>query len=271
MSQGESATPLGKVRGLGSAHHGGGHWLEERFTSVALVVLALWLIFSIIMLPVLDHATIKEWLGSAWGAIPMALLIIAAFIKARRAQVAVEIMFMRRRPHWTSLAINWRQLLASRWLLVLPRSVRPALHDRIRHRPCVRVVVLGAGDPASVRRWVRPKGIKTACVTKVSRPQPYRAAQAESRRRSAIWYGPLTWHYVTSTVKGGCSATRMRSNLCAEGRAVSSFSMPGPFAKPRQNYQRAFGGMTRWARACAADCAAADRTGPPSFHALQQS
>lgn len=79
MSQGESATPLGKVRGLGSAHHGGGHWLEERFTSVALVVLALWLIFSIIMLPVLDHATVKEWLGSAWGAIPMTLLIVTAF------------------------------------------------------------------------------------------------------------------------------------------------------------------------------------------------
>jgi succinate dehydrogenase / fumarate reductase membrane anchor subunit len=79
MSQGDSATPLGKVRGLGSAGHGGHHWLEERFTSVALVLLSLWLIFSLIMLPVLDYATTKEWLGSAWGAIPMALLIVTAF------------------------------------------------------------------------------------------------------------------------------------------------------------------------------------------------
>jgi succinate dehydrogenase / fumarate reductase membrane anchor subunit len=79
MTQGESATALGKVRGLGSAHQGGGHWLEERFTSVALVVLSLWLIFSMILLPVLDHGTLKEWLGSAWGAIPMTLLIVAAF------------------------------------------------------------------------------------------------------------------------------------------------------------------------------------------------
>ena len=79
MSQGESATPLGKVRGLGSSGHGGHHWLEERFTSVALVLLTLWLIFSIIMLPVFDYATLKEWLGSAWGAIPMTLLIVAAF------------------------------------------------------------------------------------------------------------------------------------------------------------------------------------------------
>lgn len=79
MSGGDSATPLGKVRGLGASGQGGHHWLEERFTSVALVVLALWLIFSLIMLPVLDYATLKEWLGSAWGAIPMTLLIVTAF------------------------------------------------------------------------------------------------------------------------------------------------------------------------------------------------
>jgi succinate dehydrogenase / fumarate reductase membrane anchor subunit len=79
MSQGESATPLGKVRGLGSAGHGGGHWLEERFTSVALVLLSFWLIFSLLMLPNFEFATLKEWLGSAWGAIPMAMFVVAAF------------------------------------------------------------------------------------------------------------------------------------------------------------------------------------------------
>jgi succinate dehydrogenase / fumarate reductase, membrane anchor subunit len=79
MTAGESATPLGKVRGLGASGEGGHHWLEERFTSVALVVLTLWLIFSIIMLPALDYGTLKEWLGSAWGAIPMTLLIVTAF------------------------------------------------------------------------------------------------------------------------------------------------------------------------------------------------
>ena len=79
MSRGESATPLAKVRGLGSAHHGGGHWLEERFTSVVLVFLSMWLLFSLVMLPALDRGTVGEWLGSAWGAIPMALLVITAF------------------------------------------------------------------------------------------------------------------------------------------------------------------------------------------------
>ena len=79
MSLGESATPLGKVEGLGSSGHGGHHWLEERFTSVALLLLSLWLISSLIMLPVLDRATFGEWLRSAWGAVPMALFVITAF------------------------------------------------------------------------------------------------------------------------------------------------------------------------------------------------
>ena len=67
MSQGESATPLGKVRGLGSAHHGGHHWLEERFTSVALVLLSLWLIFSLLMLPELEPRHPQGMAGLGMG------------------------------------------------------------------------------------------------------------------------------------------------------------------------------------------------------------
>jgi succinate dehydrogenase / fumarate reductase membrane anchor subunit len=79
MSVGKSATPLGKVRGLGSARHGGGHWIEERFYSVAILLLSLWLIFSLMMLPALDRGTLVEWLRAPAGAVPMALFVIAAF------------------------------------------------------------------------------------------------------------------------------------------------------------------------------------------------
>lgn len=79
MSLGKSATPLGKVKGLGAAGHGGGHWLEERFTSVALVLLSMWLIFSLVMLPNYEIGTLIEWLKSPWGALPMALFVITAF------------------------------------------------------------------------------------------------------------------------------------------------------------------------------------------------
>ncbi len=79
MSNETSATPLGRVRGLGSAGHGGDHWLEERFTSVALVLLSLWLIFSLMLLPDLAQRTLVEWLSGPAGAVPMALFVIAAF------------------------------------------------------------------------------------------------------------------------------------------------------------------------------------------------
>ncbi|HEX8936833.1 MAG TPA: succinate dehydrogenase, hydrophobic membrane anchor protein [Sphingomicrobium sp.] len=79
MSLGESATPLGKVRGLGSAGHGGEHWLTERVTSIALLLLGTWLIASLLLLPKLDQRTLVEWLHAPSGAVPMALLVIIGF------------------------------------------------------------------------------------------------------------------------------------------------------------------------------------------------
>ena len=79
MSVGDSSTPLGRVRGLGSAHHGGEHWLTERVTSIALLLLCTWLIASLLLLPALDQRTVIEWLRAPSGAVPMALLIIVGF------------------------------------------------------------------------------------------------------------------------------------------------------------------------------------------------
>lgn len=82
MSAGESATPLGKVRGLGSAREGGEHWLAERVTSAALVLLGAWLIASLLLLPSLDQRTLAEWLAAPSGAVPMALLVVTGFVHA---------------------------------------------------------------------------------------------------------------------------------------------------------------------------------------------
>jgi succinate dehydrogenase / fumarate reductase, membrane anchor subunit len=79
VSVGDSSTPLGRARGLGSAHHGGEHWLTERVTSIALLLLCTWLIASLLLLPTLDQRTVIEWLRAPSGAVPMALLIIVGF------------------------------------------------------------------------------------------------------------------------------------------------------------------------------------------------
>ena len=80
MSLGDSASPLGKVRGIGSAEEGGGHWISERVTSIALIILGVWLVVSLLLLPDLNLPTVREWLGAPSGAIPMTLLVIISFI-----------------------------------------------------------------------------------------------------------------------------------------------------------------------------------------------
>ncbi|HVU29035.1 MAG TPA: succinate dehydrogenase, hydrophobic membrane anchor protein [Sphingomicrobium sp.] len=79
MSLGDSSTPLGKARGLGSALEGGEHWLTERVTSIALLLLGSWFIASLLLLPGLDPQTLVEWLKAPTGAIPMALFVIVGF------------------------------------------------------------------------------------------------------------------------------------------------------------------------------------------------
>ena len=79
MSLGDSSTELKKVRGLGSAREGGEHWIRERVSSIALLLLGTWLIASLLLLPALDHSTVKEWIRSPFGAVPMALFVITAF------------------------------------------------------------------------------------------------------------------------------------------------------------------------------------------------
>lgn len=75
----EMETPLGRVRGLGPAGHGGGHWWEMRLNSIALLFLAIWLAVSLLRLPDLGHASLTEWLRDPLAAVPMLLLVGTAF------------------------------------------------------------------------------------------------------------------------------------------------------------------------------------------------
>lgn len=72
-------TPLGRVRGLGSARSGAHHWWLERLTSVSTLLLFLWFALSLLRLPALDHRTISEWLSAPLAGVPMLLLVVSAF------------------------------------------------------------------------------------------------------------------------------------------------------------------------------------------------
>ena len=86
-----NGSSIGKVRGLGSAHHGSQHWLVQRFTAVGNLLLVFWFIASLLMLPDLGYGAVREWLARPVPATAMALLVVSTFWHARLGmQVMLE-------------------------------------------------------------------------------------------------------------------------------------------------------------------------------------
>ena len=84
-------SPLGRVRGLGSAKDGTGHWWAQRLTALALVPLTVWFCISVIALSGADYAAVVDWIQSPVVAGLLVLLIVATFYHATLGlQVVVE-------------------------------------------------------------------------------------------------------------------------------------------------------------------------------------
>ena len=79
MQNSRMETPLRRVRGLGPAHAGARHWWHERLTSVASLVLLVWLAVSLLRLPDFHYQTLTAWLAAPLAAVPMLLLIVTIF------------------------------------------------------------------------------------------------------------------------------------------------------------------------------------------------
>ncbi len=86
-----TGTPIGRVRGLGSAKQGVHHWWHQRLTAGSNILLMLWFVISLARLPSLEYASIIRWLSSPWAAIPMLLLVVSVFYHFRLGlQVVIE-------------------------------------------------------------------------------------------------------------------------------------------------------------------------------------
>ena len=86
----ELRSPLSKVKGLGSAKDGTGHFWHQRLTSLLLIPLVLWVGFSLAALPV-DHATLLGWIQRPWVSVALVLLVITVFYHAQLGlQVIIE-------------------------------------------------------------------------------------------------------------------------------------------------------------------------------------
>lgn len=70
---------LGRVRGAGISRSGVHHWRAERLTSIALIPLTLWFIFSVLRLVHLPYGGVVEWVGRPVNTVLMLALIFTTF------------------------------------------------------------------------------------------------------------------------------------------------------------------------------------------------
>ena len=72
-------SPLGRVRGAGSAKSGSHHWWMQRVTSIALLPLTLWFIVAMATNAGMTHAEAMLWIGRPLNAVLLLALIGLTF------------------------------------------------------------------------------------------------------------------------------------------------------------------------------------------------
>jgi len=84
-------SPLRRVTYLGSARDGSGHWYAQRVSAVALLLLGLWLLYSLATLGGSSHVAVIAWLGSpVAAAFAVLLVVVAAWHAVLGLQVVIE-------------------------------------------------------------------------------------------------------------------------------------------------------------------------------------
>ena len=87
-------TPLGKVRGLGSAKDGTHHFWVQRLTAIGLIPLTVWFVAALVSLVGAGHGEVVDWLSQPVPAILMLLLIVSGMYHLKLGlQVVVEDYF----------------------------------------------------------------------------------------------------------------------------------------------------------------------------------
>ena len=91
MADARLRSPLGRVRGFGSAKEGVNHWWGQRIAGVALVPLILWFVIALIQHTGADRAVVVAWLHQPVTAVVMVLMLVASFYHmALGVQVVIE-------------------------------------------------------------------------------------------------------------------------------------------------------------------------------------
>jgi succinate dehydrogenase / fumarate reductase membrane anchor subunit len=100
-------TPLGRVRGLGSARNGTEEFWLQRMTAIAGVPLTIAGLFLVISLTGRSYPAVKQILGSPLVAVLMILFILANVVHMKIGiQVVIEDYVYRKNQKFTLLILN---------------------------------------------------------------------------------------------------------------------------------------------------------------------
>ena len=84
-------TPLAKAKGAGSAHEGLHHWIWQRITAIANLMLMIWFVLNGLELIGQSPQYFVFWLSIPKNAILLSLLVISAYTHAKMGiQVVIE-------------------------------------------------------------------------------------------------------------------------------------------------------------------------------------
>jgi succinate dehydrogenase / fumarate reductase, membrane anchor subunit len=84
-------SPLGRVRGSGSAHTGTGHWLHMKLTSFLLVPLTIWFAVSLLSHAGAARADLLVWLSNPFtAALMISFIVISLYHAALGLQVVID-------------------------------------------------------------------------------------------------------------------------------------------------------------------------------------
>ncbi len=75
----DSRSPIARARGLGAAGQGTRHWLHQRLTGLANLVLVFWFASSIVALAGADYTTVVWWIRDPVVSVLLLLLLASSF------------------------------------------------------------------------------------------------------------------------------------------------------------------------------------------------
>jgi len=91
MDKDQFSSNLAKAKGLGSAHEGTEHFIQQRYTALALIPLVIWFCFAIAMLPTIDYESLRNWVSFPVNSILLMIILIVSFYHLQLGlQVIIE-------------------------------------------------------------------------------------------------------------------------------------------------------------------------------------